>query len=123
IVMLVLVLDFLMDKAYETNWIPVLNSFFRNYLYILWIPVFTLVFFLGRRLLFSTPFFKTFGVLILVIMTVFYYFKCSFMNSGYQESIVRELEQDNKIFLSRIYAGKSFVGSGQATYRVYESRF
>jgi hypothetical protein len=122
IIFSLLLFSYLIEALYNVDFVPAINVFIKNYLYIVGIMFSFLLYFLLKRIFIKSLSLKIIMIVGLIICNVRFYFLASLFNKEYNEKIAIPLNEEAGIYVSKVVSSSSLFGM-QNYYRVYKSNF
>lgn len=117
-----LLFSYLIEALYNVDFVPAINVFIKNYLYIVGIIFSALLYFLLKEILTKSLLLKIILISGLIICNVRFYFLASLFNKEYNEKNAITLNKDAGLYVSKVISSSSLFGM-QNYYRVYKSNF
>jgi hypothetical protein len=122
IIFSLLLFSYLIEALYNLDFVPPINVFIKNHVYIVGIMFSLLLYFLLKRVLIKSLSLTIIVIIGLIICNVRFYFLASLFNKEYNEKITIHLNEDAGIYVSKVVSNSSLFGM-QNYYRVYKSNF
>jgi len=123
IIFSLLLFSYLIEALYNVDFVPTINVFIKNYLYIVGIVFFQRYYiFLLKGVLVRSLSLKIIMIAGLIICNVRFYFLASLFNREYNEKVEITLNEDAGLYVSKIVSSSSLFGM-QHYFRVYKKNF
>lgn len=112
------VFSFFVEMLYVIEFVPSVNVFVRNYLYIIGFVLSILFFFVLNKMLLTSKLLKFLMIAGLVVCNARFYLTSSIFNKKFEESLEIVLGQKDKVYISKIVSGSALFGT-QSYYRFF----
>lgn len=114
--------SYLVEALYNVDFIPAINVFIKNHLYVVGIVLSILLYLLFKGMLSKSLSLRVMMIVGLLICNIRFYFLASLFNKGYSESIAISLNKSEGLYVSKVSSSTSLFGR-QNYFRVYKNSF